>query len=230
MSAGTEQTETFPVPEPDDPYGEADNPVIAGRMPSSGCLALLWGGLLIVSLVLVFGGRVPPLQAVALFLMFTICVTGFLFLLSGRCYSAESDVLAGEYRQRGRNLVEEKMKAPNLDECVRTLYQFASYHSTRSIWPITGLFSLGGAIAVGAVVGPPDEWLRTVIVVFLGMMLVQSFANGYATYHGTSQAQFYRDSLYCRYRELRAEVDLVPKFRPPPSSSGREPSRTQDLA
>ena len=54
-----------------------------------------------------------------------------------------------------------------------------------------------------ATIGPSDERLRTVIVVFLGMMLVQSFVTGYTSYHGTAQAQLFRDALYTRCRELR---------------------------
>lgn len=181
-----------------------------GSPPSAACIALLYGGLAAAGVVLVCVAKQPLAQVLALLLILAVLATAFATCLTGHSYTAASDVLGHPYKEvdwlLGNNADRGAALAPmHQDELVRTMYQFASYESVRTQWPVMAVFSFCGAVVTSSLVGAPDDWLRTLIISFVIMVLTQTLVHGFALHHGVAQAQMYRDSLYCAYRELRAK-------------------------
>jgi len=133
-----------------------------------------------------------------------LMVAAFLALIpafKGAAYGPYMDVL-GDFRvKRGAC---EVTGDEDLGDIVRALYQFSSYDSVRTTWPVSTLFFLIGAIISACVVRPETGWLRATLLYFFLSLITYSFIIGFCASHGGQQAQMYRDTLYCRYKAAEA--------------------------
>jgi hypothetical protein len=130
-----------------------------------------------------------------------VLVVGMQRTLHQLAYSPLPDVLGDRKELRGACEVRGDEEP---DDIVRSLYQFSSYGTSKTTWPILGIFSIIGAVVLGCVLAPETSWARASLISFVTLLLTAFFADAFYYAHGELQAQMYRDSLYCQYCALRS--------------------------
>ena len=118
----------------------------------------------------------------------------------GSAYGVAADVL-GLTSERGACEVSDDDDPAAI---VRSLYQFASFPSTRTSWPVVFLYSLLAAIALRSLTTISASWTQAVFVNFVVIVAVEAYASSFRRVHVDNQAQIFLDSLYCKYQAARA--------------------------
>ena len=130
----------------------------------------------------------------------TVLCAFLLPLGKGTSYGVASDVV-GLASERGVCDVSEHDDPAAI---VRSLYQFASFPTTRTSWPVVFLYSFLAAIALRALATNSTSWSRAVFINFVVIVAVEAYISSFRRVHGDAQAQIFLDALYCRYQAARA--------------------------
>lgn len=133
----------------------------------------------------------------------------------GVAYGPYTDVLSDFKIKRGAC---EVTGDEDLGDIVRALYQFSSYESVRTTWPVSTLFLLIGAIVSACVVRPETGWLRATLLYFFLSLVTHAYLVSFCSSHGEQQAQMYRDTLYCRYKAAEAVQAALRRYAAADSS------------
>ena len=130
----------------------------------------------------------------------TLICASLVPLGTGSAYGVAADVL-GLTSERGACEVSETDDPAGI---VRSLYQFASFPTTRTSWPVVFLYSLLAAIALRSLTTISASWTQAVFVNFVVIVAVEAYASSFRRVHADTQAQIFLDSLYCKYQAARA--------------------------
>ena len=173
--------------------------------PKRAIAQLLWVslGVLLAGVALVWGpSRLEDNKStIVLLLLLAICFTSLFPLFSNTAYGPATDILLDDKHLRGAC---EAKGDEELSDLVRALYQFCSYDSVQTIWPIVVFFSMISAIVCTSLIGEHTTWFCSALIVFVTIVLAFMFVSGFVGSHGQLQAQMYRDAIYCRYRVVEA--------------------------
>jgi len=173
------------------------------RKRSGRFLASLIVGVIISSAaVIIWAGKLSAAEILPLFAIFATSSIFFVTAVEGKGYGPLTDVIGDHKWLRGMDVSTAGTEEP--EDIVRTLYQFSSYSSIKTSWPIVTFFAMFGALALGSVLSSSSSWPVCVFASFLTILLAHAYTDGFHKCHGETQAQMYRDSLYCGYRSSLA--------------------------
>lgn len=164
---------------------------------------ILIGGFFSCGLVLLLCNKSEWFPFFALLLLLFVACIGMLLCLSKNAYGPLTDVLGDGKWMRGECIGDGDYEE-DPEDVVRTLYQFSSYDTVKTGWPVVLLYSFLGSIGLGSVITSSTSWILSTFLSFIAMILVQAYIAAFHESHGGMQAQMYMDALYCKYRSLLA--------------------------
>ena len=163
---------------------------------------LLSGAFICCSVILLAYNTSEWLPLLVLLCFFYAACLCMIYCLNQNSYGPMTDVLGDGKWMRG--CTNEPVSQDDVDNIVKTLYQFCGYDRIKTSWPCVLFFSFLASLALGSVITSSTSWVMSVFVCFTTLVLAYAYISGFLRVHGDEQAQMFIDSLYMRYKAARA--------------------------